>query len=57
MPRATLPRCLLKMQTIDVCITKTTEECIWTHLQNVMVGLEHKLDKYGKILNDLTNLY
>jgi len=45
------------MQTMEVLLTKTTEEAIWTHLQNVMVGLEQKLNKYGKILDDLTDSY
>lgn len=57
MPRTTLPRCLLKLDTMEVCITKTTEEQIWTHLQNIIVGLEDTIDKYDNRLNDVVNLY
>lgn len=45
------------MNTIEVCITKTTEEAIWNHLQNVIVGLEDTIDIYHKRLEELINLY
>lgn len=57
MPRATLPNITAKMRTMEVLITKTTEEAIWTHLQNKMVGLEEKVDMYSKRLNDITDMY
>lgn len=57
MPRSSLPNITAKMRTIEVMLTKTTEETIWTHLQNKMVGLEDKIDEYSNRLNELTNLY
>jgi len=57
MPRATLPRCLLKLDTMEVFLTKTTEEQIWTHLETLVVGLEDKIDDYAGTLDNLTALY
>lgn len=57
MPRSTLPPYLSRLQTIDVVLTKTTEETIRSHMENMLVGTEESVDKFNSILDKLTQYY
>lgn len=57
MPRSTLPVITTKMRTIEVILTKTTEEAIWTHLEKQIVGLESTIEMFSRDLNALTDKY
>ena len=57
MPRHTLPQSVASLKTMEVFLTKTTEEQIWDNLEKQMVGLEEKIEEYYDTLNDLTKIY
>jgi hypothetical protein len=57
MPRASLPHYLAKMTTMEVFLTKTTEEQIWNHIEKQIEGLEEKIDGFKNDLEVLVESY
>jgi hypothetical protein len=45
------------MRTIQVTLTQTTEEMIWTHIEKQMVNLESTIEMFRRDLNALTDEY
>ena len=57
MPRSVLDARLQRMRTLQVYITKTTEEEIWTHMLQVSTGFAGKINKFRHILSSLVDEY
>lgn len=57
MPRATLPGCLSGMETMNVLLTKTTEEQIKAHIEKVIVDWPERMYAYELALDRLTQTY
>jgi Tfp pilus assembly major pilin PilA len=57
MPRATLPTCVKNLRTIEVFLTKTTEEILWAHFQKLLENWEERADAYSAQLDALSQKY
>ena len=53
MPRPTLPAALKMLKTMEVVLTKTTQEEIWEHFNNVFLSYDEKANYFFDILVEL----
>lgn len=57
MPRPSLPTELKRLQTIDVLLTQTTEEQLWSHFKSMFLIYETKMENWVQIVSEASQQF